>query len=348
MNKFLRGAVAPLALALVISSCAKDSDNNDNKNGYKEFPELEVVVASYVDNTVISTYADMKAGGKQLVDAVAKYKLDKTQINIEAACKAWQHTRKAWECSEAFLYGPAADEAIDPSLDSWPLDQNLLDQILKGSDPINQKALSNNVRGFHTLEYLLFREGKARNAADLSSRELEFLSAVTTGLYEDIENLHSLWSVGADAFGKGVKAQSPSAKAIEQLIDGITVITDEVGNAKIKDPYESKNVLDVESWYSWNSLTDFVNNIQGAENSYYGGYIVSQRAHSLQSFVKAQNPELDKELVAAFDKTKKAILAIGEPFRNNLHKDKEIKAAMEACGELTDLFTVKVKALVVY
>lgn len=347
MKKIFFGVLASLALSLVVVSCSSD-DDNDQEYGYKDFEEFKDITANYVDKTVIATYVDMKAGGDELVAAVAKLVENKTQPNLDAAADAWKHTRKAWESSEAFLYGPAADEGLDPSLDSWPLDQTMLDQILAGTDAINHKALSNNVRGFHALEYLIFSEGENIAVSEISDREMTFLVAVTAGLSEDINTLHDGW---VDSYGAEFKALSPQAQAIEQLIDGITTITDEVGNAKIKDPYESKNVLDVESWFSWNSLTDFVNNIKGAQNAYLGGYVASTRTKSLHDFVESQNADLDEEVMDAFENTIAAIKAIGEPFRNQLNnadKKDEIEAAMKACADLTDLFDQKVKALVVY
>ena len=35
-----------------------------------------------------------------------------------------------WETSEAFLFGPVADKGLDPNMDSWPLDQDGIVQIL--------------------------------------------------------------------------------------------------------------------------------------------------------------------------------------------------------------------------
>ena len=60
--------------------------------------------------------------------------------------------------------------------------------------------------------------------------------------------------------------------AVDEILLGIIDIADEVANAKIADPYTSKDVYEVESWFSWNSLTDFQNNIRSIQNSYIGGY----------------------------------------------------------------------------
>ena len=58
------------------------------------------------------------------------------------------------------------------NMDSWPLDQNAIVQILnsqkwgdlewsEGDDDAKVES-AQNVRGFHTLEFLLFKDGKPR------------------------------------------------------------------------------------------------------------------------------------------------------------------------------------------
>ena len=57
-------------------------------------------------------------------------------------------------------------------MDSWPLDQNGIVQIMNsqkwndliwgGDDDDAKVEAAQNVRGFHTLEFLIFKDGKPR------------------------------------------------------------------------------------------------------------------------------------------------------------------------------------------
>jgi hypothetical protein len=61
---------------------------------------------------------------------------------------------------------------LDPNMDSWPLDQAQIAQILKSQnfsglnwedgDSDEKIEGAQSLRGFHTLEYLIFKDGKAR------------------------------------------------------------------------------------------------------------------------------------------------------------------------------------------
>lgn len=53
-----------------------------------------------------------------------------TQAAVSAACDSWKTARKDWEWSEAFLFGAAGDYEIDPHIDTWPVDQTALVQLL--------------------------------------------------------------------------------------------------------------------------------------------------------------------------------------------------------------------------
>lgn len=124
-----------------------------------DFTEIAKV---YAEKTIVPTYKEMTDGAKELVAAVKAFKETKSQEDLDKACAAWKKTRLAWERSEAFLFGPAKSKNLDPALDSWPLDKTQLDGILKGSVSIDKIQLAYLTSGFHTLEYLLFREGKNR------------------------------------------------------------------------------------------------------------------------------------------------------------------------------------------
>ena len=91
---------------------------------------------------------------------------------FEACTTAWMNARQPWETSEAFLFGPVATFGLDPNMDSWPLDQTAIVDIMKsqkwnslvwedGDDDAKVES-AQNVRGFHTLEFLIFKNGQPR------------------------------------------------------------------------------------------------------------------------------------------------------------------------------------------
>jgi predicted lipoprotein len=138
----------------------------DNAGDHDYTKILEV----YADEVVVPTYRDLKDRARTLYNAVDALRQDPTnQSKLNAACDAWRLARIPWEQSEAILFGPASEDmlGLDPSMDSWPLSQEdiagiLQNKNLKSVEQFIGAISSEDVRGFHTLELLLFKDGKNR------------------------------------------------------------------------------------------------------------------------------------------------------------------------------------------
>ncbi|MBQ8988363.1 MAG: peptidase M75 [Prevotella sp.] len=133
---------------------------------------LDPIVKQYVDAVVLPTYKDLAERNAKLDDAVKAFKASPSDNAFAACANAWLTAREPWESSEAFLFGPVDELGLDPNMDSWPLDQAQIAQILKSQDfsglnwqdgDSDEKIEgAQSLRGFHTLEYLIFKNGKAR------------------------------------------------------------------------------------------------------------------------------------------------------------------------------------------
>ena len=141
--------------------------------------ELELIVQNYVDNVVLPTYTDLVSKTANLKTAINTLYNNPSTENFKAAANLWIEAREPWETSEAFLFGPVADLGLDPNMDSWPLDVDAIKKTMASKnlndliqwegeyDEDNEDiAAVQNVRGFHTLEFLLFENGKARTYDD--------------------------------------------------------------------------------------------------------------------------------------------------------------------------------------
>ncbi len=137
--------------------------------------EMGNIVETYVNQVVLPTYSDLETKTDELRAAVVALRNQPNSSNFKAAANLWIEAREPWETSEAFLFGPVADLGLDPNMDSWPLDVDAIEGVMKSGkiedlikwegeyDEENEDIEAvQNVRGFHTLEFLLFKNGKAR------------------------------------------------------------------------------------------------------------------------------------------------------------------------------------------
>ena len=136
--------------------------------------DCQAIVDQFVDKVALPTYKDLAEKNKALLEAVQALQKSPSNATFEKACEAWLASRQPWETSEAFLFGPVSKLGLDPNMDSWPLDQEGIVQVMKeqkwssfqwsGEYDEESEAIeaAQSLRGFHTLEYLLFKDGKAR------------------------------------------------------------------------------------------------------------------------------------------------------------------------------------------
>lgn len=235
-----------------------------------------------------------------------------TQAALDQACADWKTARANWENSEAFLFGAADIYSIDPHTDTWPVDADALANLLRDNDFMNDidnqiKTASVGVLGYHGIEYVLFREGKARDISQITELEYKYICAVAKDLYNATATLEATWDseesnverhkialeyigthygVNDDDeqteeldeytnFGKAFKNPGTGdwATALDatlEIIAGCQDIIGEVGDSKIGLPYSHEDDTYIESPYAYNSIVDFYDNIVSCKNALYG------------------------------------------------------------------------------
>ncbi|MCY3744126.1 MAG: peptidase M75 [Candidatus Poribacteria bacterium] len=320
-----------LASAFVVGCGSDETDEHDDHDHAEAF-DATTMLNDFANSIVVPTYTDLDNKAGALLSAVKALQGDTSQGNLEKAQQAWVAARIPWEQSEAFLFGPVDTQGLDPALDSWPVDHVNLQSVLDSGDSLTVDfvgGLEDTQKGFHTIEFLLFREGNQRKAADITDRELEYLLSTAENLKASTSQLRSAWASDGENFaskvsqaGTGSDVYPSQSAAVQEIVNGMIVIADEVANGKISDPYNESDTTLVESQFSFNSIADFQNNIRGIQNVYRKG---------LDGFVNGHDAALDarfqQEVQAGID----AIGAIPDPFRDSITANRgAVQTAIDA------------------
>lgn len=375
MNNFLKlsfTAFAAVALACGMTACEDDPEIDDST---KE-EEYKAITQQYVDKTVLTTYKNLSDASIDLYSSIVALKKDQTKANIDNAARNWIKARDYWEKSEAFLFGPVDQLGIDPHIDTWPMAVNAFNNLMAnetlvrsydgedGDIKVSSTENEDGLLGFHSIEYILFRNGKVRNASELTELELIYAVAVAGDLRNQcclIEvgwlgetsiskekldfakrafNYEQLGKEAAPEYAKLMK-ETPNATyktalgACTAILDGCITIADEVGSMKIGKPHTGEDESYIESPFSYNSQVDFAGNIISIENAYMGGDNANERGKSVSGYIKEKDAALDAQIK---DKIKDAITKIYaiDQFEIN-YASNETKLAMQACLDLMEL-----------
>ena len=370
MTDLIKKTVMLLSVALMFAACSSDEPNNTTDQDQTK----KALLTQYVNGVVVPTYRSLADEAIALSNVCRQLADEPSQSLVQQACDKWIEARKYWERSEAFLYGAAGDYYIDPHIDSWPLQKDKLDNVLSNASLIAElkadgaaadgfSTLGYGLLGFHAIEYVLFRDGQARSVSDISENELIYNAAVAEDLALQTARLEAAWAgidnvttqkrnmleeaelqpsfnYGEAMINAGLSGNvsyKTQTDAMVELMQGASDITDEVANTKMQDPIDSKNVLDVESWYSWNSYADFTDNLLSVRNAYYGSLNGSVNSNSMAAYMAKNFPSIDSDVRSALDNAIDAMSELAadknEPFRNHLDAAYN-KKAQDACNAL--------------
>ena len=183
------------------TSCKEDEKTTNNVSGDEN---ASAIAAQFVDHTVAPTYTALAAATEDLADQLAALKANPSQSALQSACDKFLEARAWWEKSEAFLFGAAGDFGIDPHIDSWPLDESAFNTLMNSpsmiaalddedGDVVAGDRLGNALLGFHGIEYILFRNGEARNVNDITSDQWIYVVAVAGDLRNRCYQLEVGW-----------------------------------------------------------------------------------------------------------------------------------------------------------
>jgi len=305
----------PLVGALLLVTSACNEDTGAPPTGF----DATAMLADVPMKVILATYQDLETKAVALRTAVNTFNGAATDPNLAAAQAAWRAARQPWEQAEGFLFGPVETQGIDPAIDSWPVNRVDLDAVLAGSATLNQAyidGLEGTLKGFHTIEYLLFGSTGTKVAADFTARQREYLVGSTQSLAAAVTALRAAWDPAAGNFAHTVSTAGASGNsvyisqsaAVQELINGLIVICDEVANGKISGPFDQQDRTLEESQFSNNSNLDFADNIRSVQNIYLGKYGTMQGT-GVRALVLSKMPNLDPTIQSQMTA---AITAIGE------------------------------------
>jgi putative iron-regulated protein len=165
-------------------------------------PTATRVLASYSD-TAQAMYGDSLSTAKELQRAIDAFLADPTPAKLAAAREVWKRARVPYAQSEGFRFGNAVVDEWEPRVNSWPLDEGLIDYVATsyGASSDDNPLYTLNVIA-HPRIHIGAKMIDASRIDKILLRQLEEAEGVKTNVatgYHAIEFL--LW--GQDLHGTG-------------------------------------------------------------------------------------------------------------------------------------------------
>ena len=352
-----------------------------NVEGVVDIPTLPNVLHDYV-HLVYVVYKDTLIDGVTLQERVNALLESPSEETLKAARQAWLDSRESYGQTEAFRFyeGPIDfyDEENDVEgpegrLNSWPLNEAYIDYVAGNpkagliNDPSvqisvdalierNQKDDEVDVAtGYHAIEFLLWgpdlslETAGTRPASDFvagsesNDRRRVYLKAVTDLLVQDLEFLVDQWAPGKD--GYRVKFGAKGRSALGDVISALATLSGfEMAAERMATALDSGDQEDEHSCFSDNTHNDFIFNMKGITNIYFGNYdgIAVPSLHGLLSLI---NPELAAKIEVQIYDAEDKIEALPTPIDREVLATpadsparEKMEAAIESLQTLSALF----------
>ncbi len=325
--------------AIIFSGCHKATTGTPDT-----FPATEqTVLNDFTDDIAIDQYAELTNSANDLNTKIAALNTDATEANLSATRDAWKSLRTVWEQCEGFLFGPVEDNEYDPQMDSWPTDANQFDSLLSSTNPLELtdiEALPYNLRGFHPVEYLIFGEDGNKPASSFTARQKKYMISATADIVNICNSLYSSWTDGSTDFARQVKTAGSGStvyltkqEVFMAIVGAMQGICEEVGDGKMKEPFDARDPKIVESPYSGNSTTDFRNNITGLQTVYLG----RNGSAGITNLVALRNKSLDTKLKSQMSAAINSFDNITENFEDAILDQRlQVQQTMDAISTLNE------------
>lgn len=287
---------------LAFFSCKKHQETPQSSST----TSASTILSDVATNVIYGVYSDLYIKSISLDSAAQAFAANPSDASFSNVKSAWYNVRARYEMSECVLFGPAVYLNVDPSLDTWPVDTAGIDKIVNDTNSLTSSyaaSLDPTLVGFHAVEFLLFGGNGQKTASEFSTRQLQYLTALTADARSNAQQLQEAWSATGQDYisnftnaGQAGKSSYPTVNAaFQELVDASQSIAFQVAVQKIDSAM--KYPYDQESYFSNNTKNDLIYNIQGIQNVYTGQYF-SVKGAGLHDWVAPRNAKLDSTITA--------------------------------------------------
>ncbi len=323
--------------------------------GYDAGPQIDSYVA-----LVHATYAKAAADADALRGAIRALLDQPGPDTLAAARHAWINARVAYLQTETFRFYDGPIEEIEGRINAWPMNEAFVDYVEGAPDagivndpalPIDRATILANdqvtdeadvTTGWHAIEFLLWGQDLSafgpgnRPAADFvagignNDRRRAYLAEVTDLLVEDLESLAQAWAPDAAAgYAAGLRAMD-QREALGRIINGMAILAGfEMMAERLAVALDSGDQEDEHSCFSDNTHNDFIYNIRGIRNVWFGDFGEHDGA-GLDALVASLDPALSARVTGLINRAEATIADLDQPFDRILAAAPDSAARAEA------------------
>jgi putative iron-regulated protein len=303
-----------------------------------------------------ATYEDALAGARTLAGSIDAFVEAPSADALNRARQAWIDARIPYTQTEAFRFYDGPIDDVEGLINSWPIDENLIDYVDGEPDAgiinhpdrfptitkalivsLNEKGGEKNITaGFHGIEFLLWGQdlnddGPGQRShldyvdghRSYASRRREYLRVAARLLVDNLETVAEEWAPDRPSNYRAHFLEMPPDEALTCILKGGGILSGaELAGERLTVPYETKEQEDEHSCFSDNTQRDIVFDVLGIQNVFLGRYVRPSGEHiegkSLRDLLARVDPALARTLEQQMEASVAASRAVPAPFDTSI------------------------------
>ena len=314
---------------LAIAACKKD----ENKVDF----DREVMLQNIGENLVVPAYDSLKIEVGQLSASTAAFTANPDSIQLAELQQAWKNALLAWQKASAYELGPAEQEVLRSSLNTFPTDTIQIQSNVQSGTYNLGTADNIDAKGFPALDYLLFGLAES-NALILNQYTTDssaanrkaYLEALVSEIKTKTDAVAQAWSpTGGNYLATFIsKNGTDIGSSTGQLVNQLNFDLEIIKNAKIGIPLGKKTLgtpmpEKVEGYYSGMSVIFASEQLKALENIYLGRDLSGSEGKGFDDYLEALDAKhngnpLNTTIKTQFTSARQALNAVPDPLAGTI------------------------------
>ena len=197
MSQYIKTSYLFIAFLLVGISCKKDPGPSEPMEEEFDLTKArEDIAANISNNFILPEFATFNDNAKTFKASVEDFSIESNDANLIQLQTDLKALRIQWQHVAIFNIGPSFDNVLAGSINTYPLDQNKIENNISNADFIFGRIDTKDAEGFQALAYLIHNDNALDQLISDPNR-LEYLVKLTEHTTELINNVYQAWEGGS-------------------------------------------------------------------------------------------------------------------------------------------------------
>lgn len=223
----LKSKLQHALLALVFSGAflACEEDVSEDSPAFSNAQRAEVLT-NWADNYILPGYASLEQEVSALHTVAQDFESNATAANLSKLRKAQRKAWMSWTKVAFFRFGPGDQQNLRENVNTFPCDTAKADTIYQQADYNLEAASKFDIKGFPTLDYLLYPSIDSAQAAQQLAQDqkrLSYITALCADMEQRVKNVHNEWKAEGGDYRSGFISRTGTdvGSSMGQVVNGI-------------------------------------------------------------------------------------------------------------------------------